>query len=93
MASSRIVYLTGNPYGSLLAAAVANLIAARQSLDRLAQCMNSMVGSPADYTQLEQAGTFGAPAGSGQALYNLVVGLQADLDAQWPNMIDLDTGR
>lgn len=74
--------------GNAVYAAVNDVLTAWYASQRIKAEMDAMVGSPADYTQLETP--FGLVAGTGQAFYNTVVGMKANLDTTSASLNTLD---
>lgn len=74
--------------GNAVAAVVNEVLGAWYAVQRIKAEMDSMIGSPADYTQLETP--FALVAGTGQAFYNTVVGLKANLDTTCATLNTID---
>lgn len=88
MASTYIHYNPSLKGGAAVYTAVNATLGAWYSAQRIKAEMDSLVGSPADYTQLEAP--FGLVAGTGQAFYNTVVGMKANLDTTCASLNTLD---
>lgn len=74
MATTRI-NITRTAHGDNLLTAVAQMREARDRLNHAKAVMETAIDG-GDYSQVEQL--FGAPAGTGQTLYNLVAGVSTD---------------
>ena len=83
MSSSYIVFSNGT-VSSLINQTITNWYL----LKRPNAEMDSMLGSPAVYANIE--GPFKLTAGTGQAFYNTLVGLRATMDAVCPSLSNLD---
>lgn len=78
MATTRIEISRAKPHGDNLLTAIAQ---AKESQDRLyhAKAVMETCIDGADYSLIETV--FGAPEGTGQAIYNLVAGAESKIDA------------
>lgn len=70
------INITRTSHGDNLLTAIAQLREARDRLDHAKAVMETTIDA-GDYSQLEAL--FGAPAGTGETLYNLVAGVCTDL--------------
>lgn len=83
MASSYISFSNGT-VSSLVNQTITNWY----MLKRLNAEMDSLLGSPAVFANLETP--FGLAAGTGEAFYNTLVGLRAAMDSACPALANLD---
>jgi hypothetical protein len=74
--------------GNFIWTIVNHTIVAWQAAQRVRAEMDSLVGSPADYTKLEAP--FGLAVGTGQAFYNTIVALKVNLDTACVSIGDMD---
>jgi hypothetical protein len=88
MASTQVKYDTRTTGGQTLWGIVSQTLQTQATLSRIKNEMDAIVGSPADYTQLEVP--FGLVAGTGQTFYNLVAGVLANLNTTCVTLPQLD---
>lgn len=91
--STRMVYNAGALGGVHLAAAVRNIIAAKQEIDRAVAIGASVTAGGATQANMEGSAEFGAAAAQGAVLYSAIVSLQTALNAITPSQLgNLDAG-